>query len=133
MVENVAVYFVNYSGFVLMLRDRYTRNWMTPGGCVEPGESAFESTTREFLEETSSKFPTNYVVAKRWLWRGKTAVFLVFSREYLTPFTKTSETCGRWFFHYSEIQNVQNMRSCVKNSFSDLNISAEVESFLSVV
>lgn len=130
MAKNVAVYFVNYRGFVMMLKDKYSKRWMTPGGNVELGETLFGAMTREFEEETSSQFPKNFIIKKEWCWNQHTMVYLIFSRDQVTKFMETNETIDRRFFHHKEVIKIPNIRSCVRDSFSDLNISQEIESYL---
>ena len=130
MAKNVAVYFVNYRGFIMMLKHKQSKRWMTPGGNVEIGESLFGAMTREFEEETSSQFPKNYVLKKEWYWNNNTMVYLIFSRDRVTKFMETNETIDRRFFHHTDVRKIPNIRSCVRDSFQQLNISEEIEKYL---
>jgi 8-oxo-dGTP pyrophosphatase MutT (NUDIX family) len=130
MLKNVAVYFVNYRGFVLLLKNKYTNKWMTPGGNIERGESTFVAMTREFKEETSSSFPNTFTIQNEWRYKEDTKVYLVFSRSFMSEFRTTDETIDRKFFHYKDIKNIRNIRMCVKNSFEDLNICEEIDKYL---
>lgn len=130
VAKNVAVYFVNYRGFVMMLKHKYSKCWMTPGGNIEFGESNFKAMTREFEEETNSQFPKNFVIRKEWYWQNDTQVYLIFSRDRISNFMETNETIDQKFIHYTEVPNIPNIRSCVRNSFKELNISQEIETYL---
>ena len=116
-LKNVAVYFVNYRGFVLLLKNKSTNKWMTPGGNIEKGETTFVAMTREFKEETNANFPNKFLIRNEWRYKGDTKVYLIFSRSFISDFAQTNETIDRKFFHYKDIQNIRNIRMCVKNSF----------------
>jgi 8-oxo-dGTP pyrophosphatase MutT (NUDIX family) len=130
MFKNVAVYFVNYRGFVLLLKNRTTNKWMTPGGNIELGETTFVALKREFKEETNASFPNSFMIKNEWRYKDDTKVYLIFSKSLISEFQTTNETIDRRFFHYKDIQNIRNIRMCVKNSFQELNICEEIEAYL---
>jgi 8-oxo-dGTP pyrophosphatase MutT (NUDIX family) len=130
MSKNVAVFFVNYRGFVLLLKNRLTNKWMTPGGGIEKGESSIVALKREFKEETNASFPNSFMIKNEWQYKNDTKVYLIFSRSFISEFETTNETIDRKFFHYKDIKNIKNIRMCVKKSFEELNICTEIEDYL---
>jgi 8-oxo-dGTP pyrophosphatase MutT (NUDIX family) len=132
IMNNVAVYFVNSKGFVMMLQDRHTRKWMTPGGMIENNETPFKGMIREFREETNCPFPLhNYTILKEWLWHNHTKVYLVLStHKFSNVFRPTNETVRRKFFHYTELHYIHDLKRYVKHSMRDLKISSEINNIL---
>lgn len=128
MARNACVFLVNKRGYVMMLKCRSTRLWMTPGGRVEHKESAWEGMLREFEEETRCSLSVkDCSLLQRGQWRD-TAVF-VLRFDYRMPhrFQPTNETVARRFVHYTELIDSPRVKSYVKKSFDALRIAATIE------
>jgi len=128
MIKNACVYLFNKHGYVLMLKCRRSRLWMTAGGKIEKNETPYECMMREFNEETNHFFPVN---RSRLLldvsWKD-TQIFLVLTDQtFQRKAVKTSESCDLKFIHYKSFHDNHYIKRYVKNSFRDLNLYHVIE------
>lgn len=60
VVSNASIVLITPNNRVILVRDRRTQEWMTPGGKRDHPESEFECALREFQEETSFVLDPKY-------------------------------------------------------------------------
>nr|QOI90636.1 hypothetical protein HWQ62_00505 [Pyramimonas orientalis virus] len=127
-MKNVTVYLMNSNGYIMLLQDRRTRKWMTPGGMIEHNETPFKGMIREFKEETNCNFPLHdYTIIREWLWHNHTKVYLIHSKHrFPTTFKQTNETIKRRFIHYTELHYIHDLKHYVKQSIRDLQLLQEI-------
>jgi 8-oxo-dGTP pyrophosphatase MutT (NUDIX family) len=53
LANHAAIIFITNKNHILLVRERISKEWMTPGGHRDGNESEFECALREFREETS--------------------------------------------------------------------------------
>lgn len=127
---NTCIYLINKQGYVMMLRCRATRMWMTPGGKLERGESTWQGMLREFEEETNTALSTKECSLLHKAWWRDTCVYVVLLK-YRLPnrFRATNETTERRFIHYTQLVANPRVKSYVKKSFEALDVSQIIKSF----
>lgn len=130
-MRNVALYFINSEGYVMILQCKETRKWMTPGGIVEEYETPFKAMIREFKEETNTNFPLhNYTLIKDWVWNHHTKVYLIHSdHKFPKVFKPTNETSRRRFVHYTQLLYSYELKYYVKKSIRELRLIQCIDSF----
>lgn len=129
MVKNACVYLINKHGYVMMIKCRRSRLWMTAGGKIGKNETPYECMMREFNQGTNHCFPINRSrLLNEWSWKD-TQIFLVLTDQTFQRKTiKTNEQCDLKFIHYKEFFNNHYIKRYVKNSFRDLDIYHLIES-----
>ena len=61
LANHAAIVFITNKNHVLLVREKSSKEWMTPGGHRDGDESEFECALREFREETSFSInPENF-------------------------------------------------------------------------
>jgi 8-oxo-dGTP pyrophosphatase MutT (NUDIX family) len=129
-MKNVAVYFINSKGYVMMLQCRETRKWMTPGGMIDNYETPFKGMIREFKEETNSYFPLhNYTILNEWVWNNHTKLYLIHSNHrFPNVFKATNETVRRRFVHYTQLLYFGDLKLYVRKSMKELRVLHFIDS-----
>ena len=129
MIKNACVYLINKYGYVMMIKCRRSRLWMTAGGKIEKNETPYECMIREFNEETNQYFPVNRSrLLLNMSWKD-TQIFLVLTDQtFQRKLINTRESCDLKFIHYKNFSNNHYIKRYVKNSFRDLNIYQLIES-----
>lgn len=129
MIKNACVYMINKYGYVLMIKCRRSRLWMTAGGKIGNNETPYECMMREFSEDTNHSFPINRSrLLNEWSWK-ETQIFLILTDQTFQrkTCTKKNELCSLKFIYYKKFHDNHYIKRYVKNSFRDLNISHLIE------
>lgn len=92
--KNVAI--ILFSGKnldrIVMVRDRFTKEWMIPGGNIDrTDKSPFFTAAREFYEETSFKLP-NLNNVKKYDYNAHTLIYKGYTKNIFGIFRPTNET-----------------------------------------
>ena len=128
IIKNTCVYLFNKNGYLLVLKCRFSKCWMTVGGAVEPYESPLNGMKREFKEETNHEFPTHKCTFfETYQWKDTLVYLAMVNHRFPSVFEKTSETTAMRFIHYSKILVMNNIKRYVKKSFSELNLQSKIE------
>lgn len=78
---------------IVMVRDRFTRTWMIPGGNIEvKDKSPFFAAAREFQEETSFRLPKLGNNVSKYKSLGHTIIYKGFTKHKFGNFRPTKET-----------------------------------------
>ena len=127
---NVALVVVTDRQRILLVRDKKTSKWMTPGGKIEPKDkSLFEAALREFKEETSFDLSISDISnIQTYEKLGHTIIFIVHTSQRFGKFQPTNETDKIHFTKVLDLfsgkftRNNGPLKSYVENSFVQTRI-----------
>jgi ADP-ribose pyrophosphatase YjhB (NUDIX family) len=100
---------------LLLLKDKYTNEWMTPGGHIENNETPIQAMKREYFEETSYKLPKIYKL-NSFIYNNHTQIFYAMTNDNI-KFKPTNETSNFNLININKLNKIK-LKSYVKKSYN---------------